>query len=195
MVAAIADDRRWHYSIDRCEYNPPCGSKSRRLKDSRVQIPFTGTRGRAVCWNNSRKLDRPHAYAAVTPSALLYQSWSLKAGRRIERKLPVPLTIETTMRTEYTPASDDGPTVNHSRSSHLLRARGRPRRRIYDVGQSGRRSPPELNKLVEDARKRLFDAIVVWRFDRFARSTNICLGAGDSVLASSYLLPREIDHQ
>jgi DNA invertase Pin-like site-specific DNA recombinase len=41
-----------------------------------------------------------------------------------------------------------------------------------DVGQSGgKESRPELNKLMEDARKRKFDAIVVWRFDRFARST------------------------
>jgi DNA invertase Pin-like site-specific DNA recombinase len=41
-----------------------------------------------------------------------------------------------------------------------------------DVGQSGAKdSRPELNKLMDDARKRQFDAIVVWRFDRFARST------------------------
>lgn len=41
-----------------------------------------------------------------------------------------------------------------------------------DVGQSGvKDSRPELNKLMDDARKRKFDAIVVWRFDRFARST------------------------
>ena len=41
-----------------------------------------------------------------------------------------------------------------------------------DVGQSGvKDSRPELNRLMGDARKRQFDAIVVWRFDRFARST------------------------
>jgi len=41
-----------------------------------------------------------------------------------------------------------------------------------DVGQSGAKdSRPELNKLMDDARKRKFDALVVWRFDRFARST------------------------
>jgi len=41
-----------------------------------------------------------------------------------------------------------------------------------DVGQSGAKdSRPELNKLMDDARKRQFDAIIVWRFDRFARST------------------------
>src|SRR5580700_1902413 len=45
-------------------------------------------------------------------------------------------------------------------------------REYVDVGQSGTKdSRPELNKLMDDARKRQFDAIVVWRFDRFARST------------------------
>src|ERR1019366_2203353 len=41
-----------------------------------------------------------------------------------------------------------------------------------DVGQSGAKdSRPELNALMADARKRKLDIIVVWRFDRFARST------------------------
>src|ERR1019366_9251986 len=45
-------------------------------------------------------------------------------------------------------------------------------REYVDVGQSGAKdSRPELNILMDDARKRKFDAIVVWRFDRFARST------------------------
>jgi len=58
-----------------------------------------------------------------------------------------------------------------------LRAYGKARgceavREYIDVGQSGAKdSRPELNKLMDDARKRRFDAIVVWRFDRFARST------------------------
>ena len=34
-----------------------------------------------------------------------------------------------------------------------------------------RKIRPELNKLMDDARKRQFDAIMVWRFDRFACST------------------------
>ncbi len=41
-----------------------------------------------------------------------------------------------------------------------------------DIGQSGAKdSRPALNELVADARKRKFDSIIVWRFDRFARST------------------------
>jgi DNA invertase Pin-like site-specific DNA recombinase len=51
-------------------------------------------------------------------------------------------------------------------------------REYVDVGQSGaKNSRPELNKLMDDARKRQFDAIVVWRFDRFARSTKHLLSA------------------
>lgn len=58
-------------------------------------------------------------------------------------------------------------------------ARGlEPAREYIDVGQSGaKESRPELNKLMDDARKRQFDAIVVWRFDRFARSTKHLLMA------------------
>src|ERR1700686_5033929 len=51
-------------------------------------------------------------------------------------------------------------------------------REYVDAGQSGAKdSRPELNKLMNDARKRQFDAIIVWRFDRFARSTKHLLTA------------------
>jgi DNA invertase Pin-like site-specific DNA recombinase len=36
---------------------------------------------------------------------------------------------------------------------------------------------PELNKLMADAHKRRFDTVVVWRFDRFARSVSHLLRA------------------
>lgn len=38
-------------------------------------------------------------------------------------------------------------------------------------------SRPALNKLMNDARKRKFDVILVWRFDRFARSTRHLINA------------------
>src|ERR1700741_3796092 len=51
-------------------------------------------------------------------------------------------------------------------------------REYVDVGQSGAKdSRPELNKLMDEARKRQFDALVCWRFDRFARSTKHLLSA------------------
>jgi len=47
-----------------------------------------------------------------------------------------------------------------------------------DVGISGAKEKrPELDKLLADAHKRHFDAVVVWRFDRFARSVSHLLRA------------------
>src|ERR1039458_1345928 len=45
-------------------------------------------------------------------------------------------------------------------------------REYIDHGESGaKNSRPELNNLMADASKRKFDSVIVWRFDRFARST------------------------
>jgi DNA invertase Pin-like site-specific DNA recombinase len=47
-----------------------------------------------------------------------------------------------------------------------------------DVGISGSKEKrPELDKLLHDAHRRYFDAVVVWRFDRFARSVSHLLKA------------------
>jgi DNA invertase Pin-like site-specific DNA recombinase len=47
-----------------------------------------------------------------------------------------------------------------------------------DDGVSGAKdSRPELNRLMADAHKRRFDVVVVWRFDRFARSVSHLLRA------------------
>jgi len=47
-----------------------------------------------------------------------------------------------------------------------------------DQGVSGaKESRPELNRLIADAHKRRFDAVAVWRFDRFARSVSQLLRA------------------
>jgi len=45
-------------------------------------------------------------------------------------------------------------------------------REYADNGISGTKdSRPALNELMNDGRKRKFDVVLVWRFDRFARST------------------------
>ena len=50
--------------------------------------------------------------------------------------------------------------------------------RYIDSGISGSKdSRPELNRLVADAKGRKFDAAVVYRFDRFARSTRHLVNA------------------
>lgn len=47
-----------------------------------------------------------------------------------------------------------------------------------DAGVSGAKdSRPELNRLMADASRRRFDAVVVWKFDRFARSVSHLLRA------------------
>src|SRR2546425_2278829 len=47
-----------------------------------------------------------------------------------------------------------------------------------DVGISGSKEKrPELDRLMADAHRRRFDAVVVWRFDRFARSVSHLLRA------------------
>ncbi len=47
-----------------------------------------------------------------------------------------------------------------------------------DSGVSGAKdSRPELNRLMADAHRRHFDAVVVWKFDRFARSVSHLLRA------------------
>lgn len=51
-------------------------------------------------------------------------------------------------------------------------------REYVDVGVSGgKEKRPELDLLMSEAHKRHFDAVVVWRFDRFARSVSHLLRA------------------
>lgn len=49
---------------------------------------------------------------------------------------------------------------------------------FVDNGFSGAKdSRPELNRLMSEAHRRRFDAVVVWKFDRFARSVSHLLRA------------------
>ena len=70
-------------------------------------------------------------------------------------------------------------TTDQSTDSQLLDLRLYVRERGWNIfkeyvdeGISGTKdSRPALNELMNDARKRRFDVVLVWRFDRFARST------------------------
>jgi len=70
-------------------------------------------------------------------------------------------------------------TTDQSTDSQLLDLRRYVRERGWDSfkeyvdeGISGTKdSRPALNELMNDAKKRRFDVVLVWRFDRFARST------------------------
>ena len=52
-----------------------------------------------------------------------------------------------------------------------VQARGAPEVVEYIDRESSGKDRPQLNTLMQDARKRLFDVVVIVRFDRFARST------------------------
>src|SRR5579859_4492281 len=53
-----------------------------------------------------------------------------------------------------------------------------------DQGISGsKESRPELDRLMSDAYRRQFDAVIVWKFDRFARSVSHLLKALDTFRA------------
>ncbi len=70
-------------------------------------------------------------------------------------------------------------TTDQSTDSQLLDLRRYTQERNWHVfreycdnGISGTKdSRPALNDLMNDAKKRRFDVVLVWRFDRFARST------------------------
>jgi DNA invertase Pin-like site-specific DNA recombinase len=50
-----------------------------------------------------------------------------------------------------------------------------------DNGVSGKKdSRPHLNRMMQDAHEPCFDVVVVWRFDRFARSVSHLLRALES---------------
>ena len=70
-------------------------------------------------------------------------------------------------------------TTDQSTDSQLLDLRRYVQERGWDIfkeycdeGISGTKdSRPALNELMNDAKKKRFDVVLVWRFDRFARST------------------------
>lgn len=62
-------------------------------------------------------------------------------------------------------------------------------REFVNVGSGATDSRPQVNELMAAARKRQFDAVVVWRFDRFARSTKHLLFALEEFRSLGIQLP------
>jgi len=66
---------------------------------------------------------------------------------------------------------DQNPAVQEQPLRELIEQRGRDLHRIYSDRASGAQERrPGLDALMRDTRRGAFDAVVVWRFDRFARS-------------------------
>jgi DNA invertase Pin-like site-specific DNA recombinase len=68
-------------------------------------------------------------------------------------------------------AFEQDPAVQERPLRDLIAKRGWTLHRIYSDRLSGaKEGRPGLNALMADARRGVFDVLVVWRFDRFARS-------------------------
>ena len=71
------------------------------------------------------------------------------------------------------------PTVQTRELEEYCQCRGwKVADQYIDVGISGAKEKrPELDRLMADAHRRKFDALIVWKFDRFARSVSHLLRA------------------
>ena len=66
--------------------------------------------------------------------------------------------------------------------------------KYIDVGISGAKEKrPQLDRLIADAHRRKFDAVIVWKFDRFARSVSHLLRALETfkALGIEFVSPSE----
>jgi DNA invertase Pin-like site-specific DNA recombinase len=70
------------------------------------------------------------------------------------------------------------PTMQTRELEHFAQARGWQVAGCYvDTVSGSKDRRPELDRLMADAHKRKFDVVIVWKFDRFARSVSLLLRA------------------
>jgi len=89
------------------------------------------------------------------------------------KRAGVYLRVSTATRTRHGDALtfDQDPAVQEQPLRELVAQRGWTLHQIYSDRASGAKERrPGLDALMSDARRGAFDVVVVWRFDRFARS-------------------------
>lgn len=90
--------------------------------------------------------------------------------RRKENRLRVALYARVSTRDKQDPETQLQPLRDRARNCEVSE--------YVDVGWSGgKEHRPQLDRLMADAKKQKFDAVIVARFDRFARSTKHLLTA------------------
>src|SRR5262245_29237243 len=83
------------------------------------------------------------------------------------------LRVSTATKSQHgeTKAFDQDPAIQEQPLRELALQRGWDLVRVYqDRGSGAKERRPGLDALLTDARRGAFDVVVVWRFDRFARS-------------------------
>src|SRR5215469_11184909 len=87
------------------------------------------------------------------------------------KRAAIYVRVSTATRTRTADAFEQNPDVQEIPLRQLTQQRGWDLVKLYSDRMSGAREDrPGLNTLMQDARRGEFDVVVVWRFDRFARS-------------------------
>ncbi|MFZ0738417.1 MAG: recombinase family protein [Candidatus Acidiferrales bacterium] len=102
------------------------------------------------------------------------------ASRIVRQECSDPTTVRAAIyaRVSTLNGSQD-PSMQTRELEEYCQRRGWQIHDLYvDNGVSGKKdSRPQLNRMMQDAHERRFDVVVVWRFDRFARSVSHLLRA------------------
>src|SRR4051812_13096874 len=89
------------------------------------------------------------------------------------KRAAIYVRVSTAARSKHSESGNfvQNPEVQEQPLRELLSQRGWQFHQLYSDRASGAKEKrPGLNALMADARRGLFDVVVVWRFDRFARS-------------------------
>jgi DNA invertase Pin-like site-specific DNA recombinase len=98
---------------------------------------------------------------------------SFKPRTGIRQRAAIYVRVSTSNRSEYGEhrTYDQDPEVQAEPLREMVRQRGWELERVYSDRISGAKERrPDLDQLMMDAKRGRFDVLVVWRFDRFARS-------------------------
>src|ERR1700756_5209628 len=105
------------------------------------------------------------------------------ASRIVRREGSEPTTVRAAIyaRVSTLNGSQDSSMQTRELEEYCQRKEWQVFDTYVDNGFSGKKdSRPELNRMMQDAHERRFDVVVVWRFDRFARSVSHLLRALDT---------------
>jgi DNA invertase Pin-like site-specific DNA recombinase len=87
------------------------------------------------------------------------------------KRAAIYVRVSTTNRTRGGDAFEQNPEVQELPLRQMVEQRGWTLARVYSDRLSGaKENRPGLNSLMNDARRGQFHTVLVWRFDRFARS-------------------------
>jgi DNA invertase Pin-like site-specific DNA recombinase len=87
------------------------------------------------------------------------------------KRAAIYVRVSTNLRTRDAGAFEQNPDVQELPLRQMAEQRGWTVERVYSDRMSGaKQDRPGLKALMTDARRGQFDVVLVWRFDRFARS-------------------------